>query len=174
MLLYHPAFDIHHCVFRILQLLHNLKTRQYPIEGIQILDFYLLFPQEISKIALTRSLLRYRRVFGSNPNKYAIVPDVYRLFLRMQPYQTQAFACLASYDFISANSFLKGTIELGSRKIPTELEAVLLDADQKCKEVIDFLTNNLIEIPMYGPHGLKARTDLFEYRYDSPHSNIDD
>ena len=47
MLVYHPAFDMHHCVFRMVRLLNRLPVGSCQVERMRILDFYLLFPSLI-------------------------------------------------------------------------------------------------------------------------------
>jgi len=45
MLIYHPAFDAYHCVYRMTMLTQKVKELEY--SKLRILDFYLCFPAEI-------------------------------------------------------------------------------------------------------------------------------
>lgn len=48
MLIYHPAYDAYHCVFRMLLIAERVSGIE--VEKARILDFYLVFPGMVKKI----------------------------------------------------------------------------------------------------------------------------
>lgn len=54
MLVYHSAFDMYHSVYRMIQLLTNLKKDYVELERLRIWDYYLAFPNEMTKIKFER------------------------------------------------------------------------------------------------------------------------
>ena len=68
MLIYHPAFDAYHCVYRMTMLTQKVKELEY--SKLRILDFYLCFPAEIAKIELPKDLQKIRAVAKVATNKF--------------------------------------------------------------------------------------------------------
>ena len=166
MLVYHPAFDLHHCVFRMVRLLNRLPAGRYHIERLRVLDFYLLFPAQIPTIRFPSKLRGQKRRFESMANRYDRLVDPYQLFLRLEPFQTEALGCLAAHALISVEALTEGFVERTQTEIPRKLKSSAEQADAQYPDVVELLTGALIEIPLYGRDGLRGRTQLFEYRYD--------
>lgn len=167
MLVYHPAFDIHHCVFRIALILDRLPRKRYEVDRIRIQDFYLLFPAEVSEVRLPRALQREKRQLAALANRYDRVLDDYQLFTRMEPYHAEALGCLASRELIDAAALAEGTVQRTQIEIPKRLKEAFDAADGRMPEAIEFLTGPFVTLPLYGRDGLRGRTKLFEYRYDA-------
>lgn len=165
MLTYHPAFDIYHGVFRLLRILSLSPTEKFEIERIRILDFYLLFPNELFKFRFPLSEKGKRKYFQYG-NPYQVIIEPKRLFFRLEPYQICALKSLAARQFIDAALLLDGKVFRTSKALPEPLEKAVKDANQSSDKVIEFMTDSLLKIDLYGGNGLKARSDLFEYRYD--------
>lgn len=163
MLIYHPAFDIYNCAFRVLQLLKYSKQPEIELDRIRIWDFYLTFPNEARKIKFPRDLLELKRIFKDKPeNEYEDLIDPRRIIERMKPYQISSLRYLASYGLIDNNLFLKDIIKRTDKEIPKELEAKLEETAIEKLNIIKLITgfNNL------ALWGIKERTGLIEYRYD--------
>ena len=87
MLVYHHAFDIYHCAYRVLQILEHMKSNDVEIDRIRIWDFYLTFPNEARKISFPKELADLKKIFKVNePNPYDDLIDPRRILIRMQPY----------------------------------------------------------------------------------------
>lgn len=170
MLVYHPAFDMHHCVFRMVRLLNRLPQGDYHVERIRILDFYLLFPGQIPSFRFPRTLLSHRKTFTGKDNRYEQLADPYRIFLRLAPFQQEALGCLAAHCLIDPTRLAKGMVARTGSALPTRLRNTAEEADKITPTVIGLLTGPLMDVDLYGKDGLKARSDLFEYRYDPIHT----
>lgn len=166
MLIYHPAFDMHHCIFRMVQLLLKLPQSPHSVEQVRILDFFLLFPELLSNITLPQDAKKYRKNIKAQPSLYEIIDNPRRLFLRLEPYQITALHCLASYEMVNAEMLSHNKIQLEKSKIPQALNDAVENASSHTREILELLTGPLSEMALFGEKGLKARTDLFEFRYD--------
>jgi len=166
MLIYHPAFDMHHCVFRILLLLSEMPESVYEIDRIKILDFCLLFPYHLQQVTFPTNARSYRKALP-HLNPYDKLEDPHRILHRLTPYQLTALNCLASYNLIDSELLSKGQVKRTNQKIPRELTIALEKAKQRDYGILSILIGPFALIDLYGPNGLKARTGLLEYKYDA-------
>lgn len=166
MLLYHPAFDIYHAAFRLLRLLDKLPRSPHDLERIRILDFYLLFPNQIGDIKLPKEAIRFRKLLESPETPYAAIQDPRRIFSELEAYQMTALKLLASANLIDIRGLAEGKISRTDQPIPQKLSAAMNSSNDRSADLIELLAGPLSNIDLYGKSGLKARTDLFEYRYD--------
>ena len=166
MLLYHPMYDLSHYIFRILQILVATKQQEIYVEQIRILDFYLLFPSQIRYMQVPISAVGLKRRLSTNPNPYDEIHDPILIFARMEPYQLLALKCLVSKDMITMDSIKNGKVVLQEENLPYELKKSVENKNEKEHELMEFLTETLLELEFFGDKGLKARTKLLEYRYD--------
>lgn len=166
MLVYHPAFDMYHCIFRMVRLLNRLPKASYHVERIRILDFYLLFPGQIPSFRFPRPLMTHRRRFAGKDNRYEKLADPFRIFLRLSPFQQEALGCLAAHGLVDSTELTKGMVSRTDQALPSRLKAIADETDTLEPDAIELLTGQLMSIDLYGKDGMKARSDLFEYRYD--------
>lgn len=167
MLIYHPAFDLYNCIFRMLQLLTFMKENEIEVDRLRLWDFYLTFPGEVRKIQFPKDLLELRKVFkNSEINPYEDLLDAKKIIDRMKPYQLTALKSIASYEFISSDSLAKGVVKKVSMdKVPSELQKVILTDDTEKTNILKLVTG-FRDLPLFGAGGLKARTGLIEFNYD--------
>lgn len=167
MLIYHPAFDSYHAIFRSLALLGELPIAPYEIERIRILDFYLLFPVALQDVVFPRKAVQYRRKLLRDRNRYEWVEDPQLIFARLEPYQMAAFRFLAATDLIDGINFASGKIKRTGLPLPDALAENLSEFKATNSDLIQLLAGEFRGISLYGPSGLKSRTHLFEHRYDA-------
>lgn len=166
MLVYHPAFDIYNCVFRMLQLMTSMKQREVELDRLRIWDFYLTFPNEARKISYPRDLSELKRIFNKKQdNPYEDLIDPKRIIERMKPYQMSALRSIASYGLIDSKSLSKNIVTRTDKEIPKELLDRFLDLTIEKSNIIKLITG-FNELPLYGKMGLKFRTGLIEFKYD--------
>lgn len=166
MLIYHPAFDIYNCVFRMLQLMTSMKYSEIEVDRIRIWDFYLTFPNEARKISFPQDLAELKKIFKSKQeNPYEDLIDPKRIIERMKPYQMSALRSIASYGLIDSKLLSKNIIRRTQKEIPSELISKFSDLSVEKSNIIKLITG-FNELPLYGNMGLKFRTGLIEYKYD--------
>lgn len=167
MLIYNPAFDLNHCIYRMLQLIENMKSNEVEIDRIRIWDYYLVFPYEIQKVELPSSAVSLRKYFKDDKNPYEKILNPRKVFYRMEQYQLNALKCIASYDFIDTESLNNGKIKPTKRALPTEISDKIKESSVRNQNLLSLLTGHFSNIPLKGKDGLKKRTNLMEYQYDT-------
>lgn len=163
MLVYHPAFDIYNCAFRLLQLLNYIQQAEIELDRLRIWDFYITFPNEARKIVFPRDLSELKKIFKDKPNNpYEDLIDPRRIAERMKPFQISALRYLASYGLIDSNLFSKNIIKRTEKDLPLELNNRIKEIGIEKENIIKLVRgfNNL------ALSGVKERTGLLEFRYD--------
>jgi len=167
MLVYNPAFDIHHGIFRMLQLLVRLYPNRVEVDKLLILDFYLLFPNKLPEAKLTSDVrLLTNKIVNYKENPYSKVSNAKILFNQMRNYQLASLSCLASYSLIDKELLEAGWVELEIASLSQDVKSTIADHYLKESALIDLLTKHLAKIDLKNNSGLKSRTGLMEYRYD--------
>lgn len=168
MLVYHPAFDLYNCMFRILLILENIKIKEVELEKVLIWDYYVTFPYKITEFKFTRDSVSYRKIFRSiNVNPYDIVEDDKKVFYRMRSYQLSALRSLVSYGLIDPILLSKAKVKRTDKEIPNGIVEQFNKVPVRIKNVIELISSPFSNLPLYGDSGFKARTKLLEYRYDT-------
>ncbi len=167
MLIYSPVFDIYHCCYRAIRILRKTPSVELEIERWRILDFYLLFPVLMTDFRFPTEYKEFRRLIPSKQGKYRNVGDPKRIFFRMEPFQSAALNFLASHGVILSRDLIdRRKIKWNEAACPPQLKNLVdNEADDP---VIQLLTGPFMSIDLFGKSGLKARSDLFQYRYDVP------
>ena len=167
MLAYHPFFDIHHCVFRMLLLMNFLDHDSYEKQRLCIMDFYLLFPFEMTHVTFPMKHLSKKKVLRPLANKYDHIENPKRIFQRLQGYQEAALESLASYNLIDSSELRdKNSVKRTSEVIPDTLLSLIAQSQQKHVLELGVIKDVFQDLTLTGPKGLKQRTELFESRYD--------
>lgn len=165
MLIYHPAFDGHHGALRQLMLLARLPNSESNVAQLRILDFYLLFPAELGKVTFPSFLRKEKKHWSHLTTKYNRILDPRRVFDEIRPYQEEAIRMLAASGVIKMVG-ASATSSVSIVNIPDRLLPLVNSASEERNQLLDLLTREFSKIDLYGASGLKARTGLFEYRYD--------
>jgi hypothetical protein len=167
MLVYHPAFDLHHCTFRILQILFHSNQSKIEIDKVRIWDFYYVFPYEVAKnITFVEELRPLRKIFKNGVNPYEEILDIKNVFDQMQPYQIAALSHLASHELIDPKLYKDGLVDLQKQNIPSELATKLTNISDKEANIIKLMNSPFNDLPLYGKLGFKSRTGLLDFKYD--------
>ena len=167
MLIYHPAFDTYSAVFRISASLGQItRGKNTTLERIRILDFYLLFPSTLQGVTVPRNAIGLRRRVTTDINDYNKVQDPRRIFARLEPFQLSALNYLAARGIVNPDSLQNGKVERTSVSLPPEIERLVNESNEIDNDLISLLTGAFRTVDLYGSSGLKARTHLFEHRYD--------
>lgn len=165
MLIYNPIFDLYHCVFRQMQILSNVKD-EISFEKLRILDFYLAFPTEILRMRLPKEASKYRKYFRQLENPYEIIIDHKRLFSKMEPYQISANKFLLASGLIEKGKLGENFVKRTNQSFPSELATQIELRNKENELLLNIITQFLMKTELNGPDGLKARTNIMEYKYD--------
>lgn len=164
MLIYHPAYDAYHCVFRALIITNAIPSLE--IHKLRLLDFYLAFPSELSSIRLNRELGEIRKLGKKMENEYHGPVSKKQTFRDMEHIQHAAYTTLAASKIFSPAEFSQGQVIRTGVEMHPELAEKLALAEERDKRLLDCVLKQLGSLPLQGENGLKARTGLMESRYD--------
>lgn len=166
MLVYHPAFDLSHGMFRMLRLLEANPKRQIKWDTFRILDLYYLFPHLLEAARLPRTMTKRKREFGKLGSKYTRVPTPRMFIEQLRGIHESIARSLAAKGFIEPAEFDEGLLVRTEREIPTDLLQMFADAAEDAA-LVEMLAVEMAAIPLTGGDGLKDRTGLLEHRYDA-------
>ena len=164
MLIYHPAFDAYHCVYRMTILTQTVKELEY--SKLRILDFYLCFPAEIARIELPKDLQTIRSVAKEAANKFRGPVNALRTFRDLEQIHNSATRLLAASDVFDSKKYEEGIIRRTNRAVPAEFSRPAPDLSEHTGMLTHFVVPQLSSLPLRGAGGLKQRSGLMEYRYD--------
>lgn len=166
MLLYHPAFDFHHSLFRLLLLVEGLEGKSIEPERLRIFDFYFLFPHEITFIRVAKLQVPLKLKFSNYP-QYEAISNPAKVFYRLEPVFENSLKTLVAAGILVSETKKKASVVYRSAfAVPKALEVALANRKQESADVIQFLTSELYPFPLQGPDGLKARTNLLPSKND--------
>lgn len=167
MLMYHPAFDANHCLYRIVSILYATTDQQISWPLLRLLDFYYLFPSQLKNIKPWPSEIRNLKARVLKiPEQFEDLTNPARTFFELESFQKTATLELIAKGVISKSSFDKGIMELEPDSLPSAYTA-LLDTDNFLKsEAFEVITKGLPRTKFNGSNGLKFRSGLMEYIYD--------
>lgn len=166
--MYHPAYDANHCVFRTLLILEHSVHEVIDLELYRLLDFYILFPHLLKHICpLPAELRAYKRLLSKIPDPFESMRNTKRIMYELESLQTVALHNLLAKQLIDIDSFKSNQIKRTSEAIPPDLSAVIHSSEQAQNEWFRMVVNELPLINFGGKNGLKKRTGLMEFRYDT-------
>lgn len=172
MIVYHPAFDLYHSVYRMLQILTHFKRDEFvETERLRIWDFYLLFPEKIVSIKLKRTETDIKELIKSyikkDNNPYNLLLDDRKVFEKIKPFQLGALKCLASYGIINKDYLTLNRVTIISKDILSTYSSKFEPLSIRESNAISLLTSHFYLMSLYGVYGLKDRTQLLESKYDA-------
>ncbi len=169
-LTYNEAFDPYHAAFRFvrLHLACDISAR-LPFDMLRILDFYLLFPFRLQSMKFFSDDTSWRKVSRSYEGQapYGMMPDDNSLFARMEPFQRAAAASLVHSGYLFANAWDANEIQFTGEGLPKSVTARCAELNARAADLVDVLCQLKSRYPLGGRDGLKDRTGLLEYRYDT-------
>lgn len=172
MIIYHPAFDLYHCVYRILLILNHFKRADsIEIDRLRIWDYYLLFPDEVNKIKLKREEKDIAELFktfiSKRKNPYEEISDGRKMLEKLKPFQLSAIKFLASHNLISKDYLSENRVKIISREKLGKYFSNYESTSHQERNVLAIMTSHFYQMSMFGKDGLKAKTQLLESRYDA-------
>lgn len=171
MLIYHPAFDVYHCAFRIIAVTNIHRVLDFP--KFRILDYYLCFPAEVAAIQLPQEHSEIRKAARAAKNPYRGPVGGERTFRELEPIQSAAARLLALTGTLSPTELESGRIVRTGSPLPDVLAKSVKQSSGNFDEIQSYVLSRLAEFPLQGVGGLKQRTGLMEYRYDTTETHSD-
>lgn len=167
MLMYHPAFDANHCVYRILSILYATKNVSISWSLLRMMDFYYLFPSQLKNIKpWPRQIQKMKSIALNVPDQYEDLTNPARTFFELQTVQKTAILELMAKGVVSKKSFGEGIVKLEDEALSQVFEN-LLDADEFVQsDAFMLIVKGLPLVKFGGSQGLKYRSGLMEYVYD--------
>ena len=167
MIIYHPAGDINHCAFRFITLLSDIKEHEINWETMQILDFYYVFPHLLSDIRLPRNSIATKKMLKKIPEPYESLQNPRRLMFNLKALHNEAARALVAKGIIDKDSYLRNIIRLYAERVPETLNNQIVKNEKRKTQWYQLLVEVLAKYPIKGKDGLKDRTQLLEFRYDT-------
>lgn len=163
MIIYHPFRDANHCSYRIISLLYKNENKVNE-EHLDFMDFYYLFPDQLKNIDnWPRSNSKLAVKIQSIARSYENIDNPRRIFFELNIIRTNTLAHLFSKGILSIE---EGYICLNAKKLPEPLVHCLENDNFRLDFVFSILANEIPKLSIKGNKGLKAKTNLMEYRYD--------
>jgi len=168
MLIYHPAYDINHSIYRILLILNSSIHKEFQWDLLRLMDFYVLFPHLLKHVSpLPVTVRSYKKLINALPDAYESMLNTKRILFELEPIQNTAIQNIMAKDLIDLNKFQEGIVTRSGTALPDEL-TVRLQADETVhEEWFRFIANELPVLEFNGKTGLKQRSGLMEYKYDA-------
>ncbi len=165
MLIYHPALDAYHCVFRVLAMLSEFDKMEK--DRLQILDFILCFPSVASAFRLPPGSAATKKAMATRDSPYRAPINPKGMFMSLTKTHDAAITCLEAAALLRRDQADDVDVQRADAPLPSELKD-RVDALKELeapffKEMLPLL----MSLPLRGPDGLKARSGLAEYRYDT-------
>ena len=172
MITYNPAFDLYHCIFRMIHIIQRLDDNDcLEVDKIRIWDFYVLFPSKTYTIMIRRNeedLKSWRKQYiNKTKNPYEYNGNTRKLFDRLRPYHMAALSSLVSYGIIDKEHFLNKEIMISNRALLNEFIEKTGALSRTESNTLSFMSLFSKSMSMLGIYGLKSRTNLMESKYDA-------
>lgn len=172
MIIYNQAFDLYHCIYRILNFLNRFDSGDIiEVDKLRIWDFYFLFPNKVHDIRLKRSesdIKKLRKQYIKEiDNPYEMIYEDRKIFEKLKPYQMSALNCIASYGIVNKEILAQQRISIENKDILNNYISKFNELSPKEKNIISLMTSHFYNISLFGKDGLKSRTSLIESMYDA-------
>jgi hypothetical protein len=167
---YNEAFDPYHAVFRFmrLHLACDIATK-LPFDTLRILDFYLLFPFRLQAMKFFASDTGWRKISKTYEDRapYGAMPEDSTIFVRMEPFQRAAAASLVHSGYMTPEAWDANEVQFTPDVLPPAFAERCSAVNAQMADILNILCQIKSRYPLGGRDGLKDRTGLLEYRYDS-------
>ncbi|QCL95752.1 ABC-three component system middle component 5 [Agrobacterium tumefaciens] len=169
-LTYNEAFDPYHAAFRFLRIhLACGISAKVPFDTMRILDFYLLFPFRLQRMRFFDQDTGWRKVSKSYVEQapYGAMPEDPVIFTRMEPFQRAAASSLVLSGYLTPEAWDRNEVQFTGEAIPDALKLRCFELNTRMNDIVEILCQIRARYPLGGRDGLKDRSGLLEYRYDT-------
>ena len=125
------------------------------------------YPTELLKIKKPVGFKKYDKFLVTEINKYDKITNPRRIFYKMNSIQYQAIKILVASGYLDSQNFEKGIIKFSTKEFPLNFKENIEKSNKENNKLITLLIETLADINLSGHLGLKERTGLIEFRYDT-------
>ena len=163
MIVYHPAYDAHHCSYRMLSVLYAVQNNSLSSEMIRFIDFYYLYPHLLKRLdSLPRPLNYKKKIIDDVEDPFEITPNPNTLFYELGKTQESVLNSLRNKSLFSIeNRLVKLNVNFLSKRLIDSFE----NNSFVSEDVFDVLIGSFPKVNLHGPNGFKAKSGLMEFRY---------
>ena len=142
-LVYEPAYDAYHAIFRLIRLANTLPpNKTYRVEKIRILDFFLLFPYLLSEVRLKPTHRGLKKIGENYTSRrpYSIHPSSQIIFSRMSSYQHGAITTLAAKGVIDGEMLQQNFVNFDLEPAPENLLFQCIETNRLENDLMEVIT----------------------------------
>lgn len=165
MLIYSPAYDIYHCIYRIYNIIKSIKDNKIiEFDRVRIIDFHIVFPSTLLSVEFPLGFKKIKNKINEIDSTYREVSNKYVTFQTMYTLQLQAIDFLRTKGYINIDTFknISKSNKFNDLEINKQDKYFLNLTNQEELKILNFLYST----PLFGTNGLKRRIKLLEFRYD--------
>lgn len=151
----------------MLQILSAAPGEPFEVMKIRLLDFLLLYPEQLEKIRIPAELKGKRSLLAQEESPYRRVENPHRLFIELAPYQYQALYALAARELIDPQRLKDEYVVRTPVPLPTDLVQAITHRNTEAPHLLDIVSRDLARLPLFGINGLKDRTKFLSTRHDA-------
>jgi len=167
LLIYHPAYDANHCLYRLLAILRSTTEFSLTWDQLRVLDYYYLFPSQVKNIQPWPSNIKeFRPKLKHIPEQFEDINNPARVLYDLQVFQKTAALELIAKGIISKRDFEIGLLKVNSDLLPGGYAKLVEDDLFLKSDSFEIITKALPKVEFNGASGLKKRSGLMEYIYD--------
>lgn len=164
MIIYHPAHDVNHCSYRILNILYSVKGKKVHCDMLKIIGFYYVYPHLLKKMESFPRPLNYKsEKIYSISDSFELTPSPSNLFFEMNSTHEATIFSLHQKSLINIQ---RNVVSLEIEKLPDKLIQAFKEDKFKESDIFKILVESLPKVKLDGGNGLKAKSRLMEYKYD--------
>jgi len=170
---YSACYDPYNTIFRMVTILNKSSNLEMFVETLKIADFFLCFPKRLKDIKPPNSVKGMRGRCNSvlrsiARDDFEILPSSNVLFTRMDIIQEASLSAMASKGMINVSGDEEiRKVKLDRVQLSEALEEIISEFTSKNTGLVNLLAQDFPQIQIKGSNGLKARTGLGVYAYDT-------
>ena len=142
-------------------------NEEFAWDVFRLIDFYILFPAMLNTISpFPASLRPYKKILKDIPDAYELIPNSKRVIFELEEIQITAMQNLVAKGLIDPERFKDGVVTRTELEVPIKIVSAIEEDQRTSQEWFRFAVNELPLVDFLGRKGLKARSQLMEFRYD--------
>lgn len=166
-MIYHPRHDIYHCCFRMIYILSSNNLTSIELDKLKIIDFYLVFPIFLTHntyFTFPKGNKIPKNIVKKIEQPYEELPNRKILFSELNDFQSYALQVLKSKLIIDID---EENMVIRKGKYFEVAYEQLAKNPYFTSDIHKEIIRVLITIDLLGEKGLKSRSGLMEFRYDT-------